>query len=464
MRCSVLSSSGFSHLRVLAACVAAFVAPTLAEAAGRLVSGPMLGHRAHREVTVWLETEGAQNVEIHYWREDAPENRHTATILQPPATPTGGQPIKAALALLDMGARYAYQIAIDGTPVSFPYPLRFSTTDQWEWRKPPPDFSFLYGSCAYINEPAYDRPGKPYGHTTEIFRHMAASGADFTLWGGDNWYYREADFSSVSGLWHRARHDRATHDLQPLLAAMHHYATWDDHDYGSNDANRSFEFKGPALDVFKAYWGNPSFGEPDNAGVYHKFFWGDAAFIVMDNRYHRDDSELDATLHPHKTQYGSRQVEWLEQSLLQAKQLRHYPFKFVVTGGQVLTSFGGASETFALFPDERARILRFIRDHDIPGVVFLSGDVHFTELARTEIGGRAVYELTSSPLTSGAWSSADRVRGPDPLRVEGTLFAEQNFCRLAVTGPRDARVLTIQCFDSAGALRWTHDIAASELQ
>ena len=36
-------------------------------AAGRLVSGPMLGYRAHREVFLWVETRDAQSVTLRYW-------------------------------------------------------------------------------------------------------------------------------------------------------------------------------------------------------------------------------------------------------------------------------------------------------------------------------------------------------------------------------------------------------------
>ena len=234
----------------------------LAQAAGTLVSGPMLGYRTHREVLVWLETRDAAEVSLTYQLlPDASAPAGTGESVPPPApapvtithrvpaaTLIGTQPQKFVLPLLEMGRRYTYSISIDGVPKTFAYPLTFQTTDQWEWRKAPPEFSFIFGSCAYLNDPAYDRPGKPYGHGTEIFRHMVESGADFCLWGGDNLYLREADYSSRSGIWYRYSHDRATPGLQKLWAAMHHYATWDDHDYGPDNANSSFELKDVTLE------------------------------------------------------------------------------------------------------------------------------------------------------------------------------------------------------------------------
>ncbi len=449
---------------VLGALLAALGAAPALEA-GRLVSGPMLGHRAHREVTLWLETEGATSVGVDFWIEDRPETRRSITVAGPPTSPGGGQPLRIALPLLEMGARYAYALSIDGSPVALDRPLRFSTTAQWESRAPPPDFSFLLGSCAYVNDPPYDRPGRPYGHSTGIFQHMAASGADFMLWVGDNWYYREADFSSISGLWYRARHDRAVADLQPFLSAMHHYAIWDDHDYGSNDTNKSFEFKGPALEVFNAYWGNPSAGEPGHPGVYTKFFWSDAMFILLDNRWYRDDTRLVPGSGEPKRQLGRHQMDWLKQSLLQSKVLGQSTFTFVASGGQVLSELPTRSEGMVNYLDERAELLEFIRDNGIEGVVFLSGDVHFTELARLRLGDdRRVYELTSSPLLSGAWSDVLSIRPEDPNRIPGTVVNTQNYCQVSVGGPRNARTLVVRSYDSTNTLRWTHEIPAAELR
>ncbi|HEX9785512.1 MAG TPA: hypothetical protein VGA56_22605 [Opitutaceae bacterium] len=74
--------------------------------AGHLVSGPMLGHRAHREVTLWLETEDARSVTIDYWLAGNPGTKRTITFAEPPATPAGRQIINTRLGLLEMGAIY----------------------------------------------------------------------------------------------------------------------------------------------------------------------------------------------------------------------------------------------------------------------------------------------------------------------------------------------------------------------
>jgi alkaline phosphatase D len=442
------------------------VATHLASAAGTLVSGPMLGYRAHRETVIVLETRDAREVRIDYQVEGRPETARSKTITAPWVSPAGGQPMKFVLPLLEMGSSYTYTLTIDGQLQTVPYPLAFKTTDLWEWRKAPPDFSFLFGSCAYLNDSAYDRPGTPYGKGTEIFRHMAESGADFTLWGGDNLYLREADYSSESGIWYRYSHDRATPDLQKLYAAMHHYATWDDHDYGPDNANQSFEFKDVTLAAFKTYWGNPTYGETDNPGVYGKFVWGDAAFFLMDDRTHRDDTTLDQEKNPRKTAWGDRQITWLKQSLLHAKALKNYRFKFIVTGGQVVqSSVKDRSETHELYRREREELIDFIQVNKITGVIFLTGDVHHTGLYRRPLGdNRSIYELTSSPFSSGSWNAATSEKARDPLVVPGTLVGTQNYCQLRLTGPKDARAVVIRCYDKSNAFQWEHTIPAADLE
>lgn len=445
----------------------ALLATTSASVAGTLVSGPMLGYRAHRETVIVLETKDAHEVRIGYQLADRPETLRTQVITDAPASPAGGQPIKFVLPLLEMGASYTYSIVIDGKIQTFPYPLTFKTTELWEWRKAPPEFSFLFGSCAYLNEAAYDRPGKPYGHGTEIFRHMADSGADFTLWGGDNLYLREADFSSESGIWYRYSHDRATPDLQKLFASMHHYAAWDDHDYGSDNANKTFPLKEVTLKAFKTYWGNQTYGEADNAGVYGKFNWSDAAFFLMDDRSHRDDNGVSQENNPAKSVWGARQIDWLKQSLLYSKSQKNQRFRFIITGGQVLQTVikSSRSETHELYRREREELIEFIKENQITGVVFLTGDVHHTALYRRPLTEKQfIYELTSSPLSSGSWAAATSEKASDPCVVAGTIVGTQNYCQIRVTGEKETRALVIRCYDKANTFQWEQTILASTLE
>jgi alkaline phosphatase D len=354
---------------------------------------------------------------------------------------------------------------IDGVEAARPWPLGFKTQNQFEWRTPPADFSFLFGSCSYFNDPPFDRPGTPYGKDTVILRNMAKSGADFMIWLGDALYLRESDWWSASGLWHRWAKDRSNADLQPLLAAMSHYMIWDDHDYGPNNSSKSYPLKAEALKAFKAHSGNKTYGEADNPGVYGTLQFQDGLFIMLDNRYYRDDSSLDQELHPGKSQYGKRQMEWLRDTLAHTKEsnnTRFLRFKFICTGSQFLNRVDyPSSEDGNRYKRERAEILEMIREMNVPGVIFLTGDVHYSEMRRQDdLLSYPLYEITSSSITAGPHTGTIAA---DTSRVEGTVFQDNNYCKVAVSGPANDRVATVSCFNRENVLQWTREIRASEL-
>ena len=73
------------------------------------------------------------------------------------------------------------------------------------------------------------------------------------LWLGDNTYTREADFSSASGIKYRYLHTRSDASLQKFLSRQNNYAIWDDHDFGENDANKTFDLKDVSKECFVNY-------------------------------------------------------------------------------------------------------------------------------------------------------------------------------------------------------------------
>lgn len=412
----------------------------------------MPGWSGHREVEIWAMAPAGALPALDYHPAERPTERARALpVLE--RTVQGASILRYRPALLTPGTRYTY--TIEGTPGTF----TFQTQADWQFKTDPPPFSFLLGSCLYLNDEPYDRPGKPYGQGDNILGLMAASGADFMLWLGDNTYLRPADWTSPAGIWYRFLHERRAPELQPLLRAMHHVATWDDHDFGPNDSARSFPLGPEARAAFRAVWANPPSGLPPEAGIQTSFVWQDCAFILLDNRSHRDENALDPATHPGKSQFGPAQLDWLEQTLLSVKDA---PFKFVVMGGQLLKDHN--FESFRNHPADRARILAFLERHKIDGVVFLCGDRHFTELNRLpRKNAYPLHELTSSPIGSGIAQRALSEERENPLRVPGTLVDTQNWCRIDVAGPRTARTLTMRSFDKTGTLRWTHTLRADEL-
>ena len=93
----------------------------------------------------------------------------------------------------------------------------------------------------------------------------------------------------------------------------------------------------------------------------------------------------------------------------------------------------------------------------ITGVVFLSGDRHFSELSRMVLpNGNELHDLTLSPMTSQAYTP----REENHLSVPGSRVSERNFGRLAFTGPRNERRLTISVHATDGTSIWEDSIPA----
>jgi len=125
-----------------------------------IISGPWAGDVQLRNATIWVEVSpDVKNVAVQF--NPSSKNANIKTVTYKGELGKDFNPIKIELNGLDINTTYTYSLIIDGKPVSTTYPLKFTTKDLWQWRKPAPDFTFLTGSCAYFNEAIYDRPGKP---------------------------------------------------------------------------------------------------------------------------------------------------------------------------------------------------------------------------------------------------------------------------------------------------------------
>lgn len=419
-----------------------------------LQSGPMLGYSDLREVLLWAQTKRAATVQFEYWDVEKPRDiRRTEKILTEKNT---GFTAKCLASSLEPGRTYGYRLRINGRRVNLPYPTVFKTQALWRWRTDPPAFTVASGSCAYVNETQYDRPGTPYGSDYQIFSRLAEQKPDLMLWLGDNMYLREPDWNSREGMLHRYTHTRSLPEMQALLATANHYAIWDDHDYGPNDADAGWIHKDVAWEVFRAFWGNPTFGLPGQKGCTTYFQYNDIDFFLLDDRYFRTPNYCETCP---RTMLGQEQVDWLIGQLANSRA----PFKIVAIGGQLLsTNLGG--ETYSnLYPAERDTLLARIERENVKGVVFLTGDQHFTELsALKNARGNWVYDLTTSSLTAGSFTDA-ATKTKNALRVEGTLVARHNFALLRFSGPRTDRQMEIEVRDADGKVVWTKILKAREM-
>ena len=416
-------------------------------------SGPMVGYSTMQEVLLWVQTSENAKVHFEYYEIDNPSVRFKTD--EKITEKKTGFVAKLIADQVMPGKKYNYEIFINDIKVFRDYEMEFQTQKLWKWRTDPPDFKFVIGSCNYVNEPKFDRPGEPYGSNFEIFNSINKKNPDFMLWLGDNTYLRESDWNSRTGFIKRYSHTRALRELQPLLASTHHYATWDDHDYGPNNSDGSFWLKETASEIFKLFWTNPNYDVTGKGGITGLFQWSDVDFFLMDNRYHRTSNN---NFTEDRQILGKEQIDWL----INALTFSQATFKFIAIGGQVISS-GAVYENYANYPEERKYLLDKIREAKIEGVIFLDGDRHHTVLSKMQENEDVypLYDLTCSSLTAGV---NDDDESYNIYSLKETLVGENNFGMLNVTGPANNRVLIIKIFDKDGQELWEKSISANDLK
>ncbi|GAB2287627.1 hypothetical protein Dimus_021998 [Dionaea muscipula] len=196
--------------------------------------------------------------------------------------------------------------------------------------------------------------------------------------------------------------------------------TWDDHDYGLNDAGKEFFGKITNQRLLLDFLDEPvDSPRRKQAGVYTSYTFGPLGrqikVILLDTRYHRDPLSSDGSI------LGSSQWTWLEKEI-------HGPptsITLIVSSIQVLSNISATTRPFiqtecwSRFPKEKSRLFQLIADSKRDGVLFISGDVHYGEITRYDCAtGYPLYDFTSSGLTQS-------VEGviPSPLRFLVRLMA-----------------------------------------
>ncbi len=430
----------------------------------QLVAGPMLGPVELREASIWVAVaNAADKVELRLKKQGETKER----ILIPEIS-SHFEFNTGVIVLTGLEPATAYEYTLTVTDAKKKTEIRkgaLTTKTLFQWRNPAPDFSFLAGSCAYINEPVYDRPGRAYGLDSSIFETMAKEKSAFMLWLGDNWYTREVDYQSKWGLWYRAMHTRKLPVMQNFLRSMGHLAIWDDHDYGPNDYGKSYHLKGQSREVFNHFWLNPSYGN-QNEGIYTRYQYNDVDFFLLDDRWWRDYDKLPDSINgkPNeaKRMLGKAQIDWLKQELLYSRDNPFVSFRVIVNGSQVLNP-GSPFDKMLDFPVEYYELINFIKQDKIEGVLFFSGDRHHSEVIKVKLDGvYPLFDITSSPLSSGT----HKFGGPEmnnPWRVVG-IDQKQNYGRVTVTGDKANRKLQVDFVGEKGELLGSWKVAAAELK
>ena len=254
------------------------------------------------------------------------------------------------------------------------------------------DFTIAFGSCNKQNLPQ------------PLWGPIIANNPDVFIWGGDNIY---ADTPDMDKMEQDYNIQKSNPGYQKLLSTTSVLATWDDHDYGKNDAGTEWEYKEESQDKFLDFLDVPQNDERRRReGVYHsklfKLKEGSVKIILLDTRYFRSDlikskkkgKRYDANMEG--TVLGEEQWKWLEGELKNSKA----DFNLIVSSIQVLSAEHGF-ETWGNFPKEVEKLKKLIVSSNAENIILLSGDRHISEFSKVEIPSLKypLIDFTSSGLT-----------------------------------------------------------------
>jgi len=346
----------------------------------RLMQGPMVGAVSPTSAMIWLRTSGEYDISIQYATNF--EMRSAATTDTVKSSKADDYTLVITIDNLEPATEYFYRVLVNGEGDKYlkEFPaFRFATAPL---KGVATNFRVAYGSCPKFQD---DR-------VQPIWPVISGFEPDLFFWIGDNIY---GDTLDPDILREEYRRQRDVHGLQPLLHNTPHLAVWDDHDFALNNHDRTNPIKFEALEVFKDYWANPSYGLADVPGVFFSYSYGSVDFFFVDDRFYRAPNTDPDT--PEKTMLGKAQFEWLPNELTASEAV----FKVIVSGSGFSEAKGEGGDSWAAFLHERNRLFDFIRDNEITGVVLATGDSHIGELnviPWSDHEGYDLYDLVSSPL------------------------------------------------------------------
>lgn len=204
-----------------------------------------------------------------------------------------------------------------------------------------------------------------------LWKDLITESPDLFIWAGDNIY---ANTNNPLEIQEGYRKQNTIPDYILFKTLTPIIGTWDDHDYANNDANGQLPFKKDSQTYFLDFMDEPlNSPRRKQPGIYTSYEIGQrnqkVKIILLDNRYFKD---LDKNL----PLLGKTQWTWLEKEIRQSTA----SLNFIVSGVSITSPQMLGSEEWADYPTEQNRLFELLKIAKTKGVVFLSGDKHFSSI------------------------------------------------------------------------------------
>ncbi len=157
---------------------------------------------------------------------------------------------------------------------------------------------------------------------------------------------------------------------------------WDDHDYGTNDSDGSYQLKYIASQAYReqvpCYPLAETLDELKGQGaIYQSFVIGRVRFLMTDSRFHQDPIDIENNLD--QSLLGNAQREWLFEQLKigkQQQQNNREGLTIWVNSIPWIADQNDASNSWHKFAQERNKIANLLKENNIDKLLMLSGDAH----------------------------------------------------------------------------------------
>lgn len=171
-------------------------------------------------------------------------------------------------------------------------------------------------------------------------------------------------------------HRTFVESFQQMSSSIPIMGIWDDHDMGQDNNDGTYPYKEIAKKVFMETF--PSYPyEVENEGIYYQFTIADVDAFVLDTRWYR--SPMQNAEGEDKIMLGEKQLEWFLNGLKQSTasiKIIFSSISFNDYGGDTSSDRPGY-DSWMGFKFARNKVLSFIKENKITGVIVLSADQHY---------------------------------------------------------------------------------------
>jgi alkaline phosphatase D len=297
-----------------------------------------------------------------------------------------------------------------------------------------------------------------------VWRAILAAQPDLFIAMGDNVYADTVDPEAMRSAYGRLGENPDYRTLRERVPVL---ATWDDHDYGANDAGADYPMRQESQRIFADFFELPGDSPVrTRQGVYDAHAFGPPGrrvqVILLDTRYfrgtlRRGPPSIDCPRgryvpneDPGTTILGEAQWTWLADQLREPADLR-----LLVSSIQVLPE-EHCFEKWANLPHERERLFHLVREAGARGVVILSGDRHYAEISQlpANVVGYPLYELTASSLNAPGGPAGE----PNRHRVTREGIPEANFGVVRIDWSQQDPVISLEVRGVDGQVVLSRDV------